>query len=50
MYRGLVQRSKQLAAVGGDQRVIIAQQVEHLQQGLVGDAFVVAAVAGEQFQ
>ncbi len=31
----LVQRGEQLAAVRGHQRVIVAQQFEHLQQGLV---------------
>ena len=47
---GLVQRGKQLAAVHRDQRVIIAQQFEHLQQGLVGQAFAVAAVADKQLE
>ena len=44
----LVQRRKQFAAVRGDQRVIVAQQVEHLQQSFVRNAFVVAAIAHKE--
>ena len=50
MGRRLVQRGKQLAAVRRHQRVIVAQQFEHLQQGLVRQAFAVAAVADEQLE
>ena len=46
----LVKSSKQLAAVGTHQRMVVAQQFEHLQQGLVRQAFAVIAVTDEQLE
>ena len=46
----LVQRRKQLAPIRRHQRMVITQEVEHLQQGLVRQAVGVAAVADEQLQ
>ena len=43
--RRLIDRLIQLAAVGGDQRVVGAEQVEDLQQGFVRQAVGVVAVA-----
>ncbi len=48
--RRLVQRLVQAAAIGGDQRVVIAQQIEDLHQGLAWQVVAVAAIAAEQLQ